>query len=537
MRTGLFLSRDDGTISETVDVELLARDYSYLPAVKVYDSFFRYEDQRDMLKTVDENGLDAIVFAGNSPKYFERGLGSMMIVNALKSRGVNENKIAFANIKEQVALAHKGENARATKKARLLIDVALAKVEICHDIKSTTVSPRRSVLVVGTTAGGIIAARELLAKGYRVYLVEKGPSMQKHGEIEADILPSLTAVQSDDQATIFFQTEVADVSGWCGEYTVVLSTQAGQEQIVIGGIILSVGDDTEWIKELKPKMQLDIDREGLISGKGGISLIGRTRDPGIRFIPFRKGVDRLAIETNGASTAVLSLTTILDRNELEHPVLVSEVDETVCGGCGTCVKTCAFGASSIDLTRKVSVIDPKRCKGCGNCVVACPTGARDLVSFPEKHIIKAVDIMSQGISDDSEPKVLAILCNSCGYPAADAAGELTNQIPGMGYSPNVLPVRVECGGNIDTQYILKAFNKGFDGVALSVCRDGHCHHLVGNTDMERRIGLFREVLRSRKIDDERLRIIHISPHEGKLFSEEIKSFYEELKSMDREEGR
>jgi len=107
----------------------------------------------------------------------------------------------------------------------------------------------------------------------------------------------------------------------------------------------------------------------------------------------------------------------------------------------------------------------------------------------------------------------------------------------MGYSPNVLPVRVECGGNIDTQYILKAFNKGFDGVALSVCRDGHCHHLVGNTDMERRIGLFREVLRSRKIDDERLRIIHISPHEGKLFSEEIKSFYEELKSMGREEGR
>ena len=531
MKTGLFLSRDDGTISETVDVDLLAGDYSHLPVAKVYDNFFRHADQKDMLKTVDENGLDSIVFAGNSPKYFDTVSGGTLILEALKGHGVNENRIAFANIKEQVALVHRGENGKATKKARLLIDVALAKVEMCHDIKSITVSPRRSALVVGTTAGGIIAARELLGKGYRVYLIEKGPSIRKQAEIERDILPSLTAVQSDDKASILFETAVTDFSGWCGEYKVVLATQAGEEEIIVGGIILSVGDDTEWIKELRPKMQLDIDREGFLRGARGTGLIGETRDPGIWFIPFGKGGERFEAEMSGASMAVLSLTSILDRNEIEHPVLVSEVDETVCGGCGTCVKTCAFFASTVDLARKVSVIDPRRCKGCGNCVAACPTGARDLVSFPEKYVIKAIDILSQAISEDSEPKILAMLCNGCGYPAADAAGELPNEAPGGKYPPNVMPVRVECGGNVDTQYILKAFSKAFDGVALSVCRDGHCHHVVGNTDMERRIGLFREVLRSRKINDERLRVIHVSPHEGKLFTEEIKSFYEELESM------
>jgi len=100
-----------------------------------------------------------------------------------------------------------------------------------------------------------------------------------------------------------------------------------------------------------------------------------------------------------------------------------------------------------------------------------------------------------------------------------------------------LPIQVECGGNIDTLYILKAFSRGFDGVALTVCRDGHCYHVVGNTDMERRIGLFREVLRSRNIDAERLRVINVSPHEGELFSSEIRSFCDELKSMCCEEGR
>lgn len=533
MKTGLFLSRDDGTISETVDVDLIARDYSHLLVAKVYDNFFRYADQQDMLKIVDENGLDAIVFAGNSPKHFDTVLGGSLILDALKSRGVNGNKIAFANIKEQVALAHRGENGQATKKAQLLIDVALARVEICHDIKSATVSPRRSVLVVGTTTGGIIAARELLAKGYRVYLMEKGPSLRMQAVMEADILPTLTAVQSDDKATILFETEVKDVSGWCGEYRVVLATKEGQEEILVGGIIVSVGDDVEWIKELRSKMQLDTDSKGLLKGKQRKGLIGETRDPGMWFIPFSKEGDRFTAEASGASMAVVSLTTLLDKNEMEHPVLISEVDETVCGGCGTCVKTCAFSASSIDLTRKVSVIDPKRCKGCGNCVVACPTGARDLVSFPEEFVIKAIDILSQGVSDDSEPKVLAIFCNSSGYSAADAAGDPSNEISGVKYSPNVMPIRVECGGNVDTLYILSAFSQGFDGVALSVCRDGHCHNIVGNTDMMRRLGLFREVLRSRKINDERLRIINVSSHEGKLFSEEIKSFCEELKSMDR----
>ncbi|MFC1562551.1 hydrogenase iron-sulfur subunit [candidate division KSB1 bacterium] len=537
MKIGIFLSRDYGVISETVNVDALAVEYSNLAVTKVYDSFFSYEDQQNMLKAVDENSLESIVLAGNSPKYFDSVFNGNYILEKLKNCGINENKIAFANIKEQAALPHEGENEIATKKARLLIDAALAKLEICHNIESLSVSPMRSVLVIGTTAGGLIAAKLLLDKGYKVYLLEKEESIQKQKDIKEDLLPTITVIQSDARAKIFFTAEIEDVYGWCGDYKVTLSTPAGKEEIWVGGIMLCVGDNTEWIKELKPKMQLDTDDEGLLRGVRKKSHIGRTRDPGIWFVPYRKeSSDHYASEANGAGIAVLSLTTILDRNEIEHRVLISEVDENVCGGCGTCVKTCAFSASSIDQVKKVSVIDPKRCKGCGNCVVACPTGARDLISFPEKYIFKTIDIFSNGVIDNSEPKVLAIFCNSCGYPALDMAGELSSQFPDLKYSPNLMPVLVECGGNVDTQYILRAFSKGFDGVAISICRDGHCHHIVGNTDMERRVGLFREVLRSRNIDDERLRIIHVSPDEGKLFSEEIISFFGDLKKINFEKG-
>jgi len=188
----------------------------------------------------------------------------------------------------------------------------------------------------------------------------------------------------------------------------------------------------------------------------------------------------------------------------------------------------------VDVQLKLSTIDVRRCKGCGNCVVACPTGARDLMAFPEEHVVRSIGILARAATVPGEPKVLALLCNGCGYPAADRAGELALQIRAMSYSPNVMPVQVECGGNVDTQYVLEAFRDGFDGVAVTVCRDGHCHHVVGNTDMDRRLGLFREVLRSRRINPERLRVIHVAPQEGRLFSEEIRAFCQDLKGQSAE---
>ena len=529
MKTGLLLSRDDGAISETVDVDALGRDFGHLPVLKVYDSFFTAAIQRDIVQTVREQQLDAVVLAGNSPRYFERVPSGSSILEAIAATGINPNRIAFANLKEQVALPHAGKREVATRKARALIEAALAKVAVAHAIESVSVAPRRVVLVVGMTESGVLATQSLLQKGYRVHLVDSGSEFAMPEDFREALRPTVAAVESNPKATLHFHTELTDVSGWSGEYSVRLSNSNATEVHAVGGIILAVGGDTELIGRLRPLLQLDTDRAGQIRDDGECGVLGRTQDQGVWFIPPRCRGGDLAQAAACASAVVLQLTTQLDQNELRHPVYVSEVDEEVCGGCGTCVKTCAFAASAVDVQRKLSTIDVRRCKGCGNCVVACPTGARDLMAFPEEHVIRSIGILARAGAIAHDPKVLALLCNGCGYPAADRAGELATQIQDMRYSPNVMPVQVECGGNVDTQYVLEAFREGFDGVAVTVCRDGHCHHVVGNTDMDRRLGLFREVLRSRRIDPERLRVIHVAPQEGSLFSEEIQAFCQDLK--------
>jgi F420-non-reducing hydrogenase iron-sulfur subunit len=531
MKVGLFISRDSGGISDVIDVDALAHAYSHLAVTNICDNFFSFPDQQTIISAVQDMALEGVVLAGNSPKYYQRMLHGDGILQAIRQSGINENRIAFANIKEQAALPHTGDPETATRKATAFIDIALSRLELCHPIDSIPVSPRRSVLVVGTTIGGLIAAHMLLERGYTVYLVEKWNRMHVQDDGPEELAPIKAAILAHEKAHIFMEADLDEFIGWCGDYAVTISHHDGFEEMAIGGVIIAVGEDKDKIEEIRKTMQLDTDKDGFFRGIYKKNSIGRTHDPGIWFIPVGQTDELFVSEAQGAGLAVTALTTLLDKQDAQHPVLTSEVDDSLCGGCGTCVKTCGFAASSIDMVEKISHIDPKRCKGCGNCVVACPTGARDLMTFPEKQIIKAIDILSRCVTTNGAPKILSILCANCGYPAADLAGMLTKQQPDTSYPSNLMPVMVECGGNVDTQYILQAFRDGFDGVAITICKDMHCHYIVGNMDLERRLGLFRDVLRSRNINDDRLRIVHVSSEDGEDFLHDMNAFSKELTAI------
>jgi F420-non-reducing hydrogenase iron-sulfur subunit len=60
-----------------------------------------------------------------------------------------------------------------------------------------------------------------------------------------------------------------------------------------------------------------------------------------------------------------------------------------------------------------------------------------------------------------EPKIIGFLCNWCSYAGADLAGTTRKK-----YAPNVRVVRVMCSGRIEPSFILKAFEKGADGVLV-----------------------------------------------------------------------
>ncbi len=66
------------------------------------------------------------------------------------------------------------------------------------------------------------------------------------------------------------------------------------------------------------------------------------------------------------------------------------------------------------------------------------------------------------IYPDWEPNILAFACHYCAFAAADLAG-----IMRLSYSPFVKVIRIPCTGTLDHSYVLRAFERGVDGLFVA----------------------------------------------------------------------
>lgn len=61
-----------------------------------------------------------------------------------------------------------------------------------------------------------------------------------------------------------------------------------------------------------------------------------------------------------------------------------------------------------------------------------------------------------------EPKIIGFFCNWCSYAGADLAG-----VSRMSYPPNIRIIRVPCSSRINPYVVLRALQRGADGVLIS----------------------------------------------------------------------
>jgi coenzyme F420-reducing hydrogenase delta subunit len=66
------------------------------------------------------------------------------------------------------------------------------------------------------------------------------------------------------------------------------------------------------------------------------------------------------------------------------------------------------------------------------------------------------------IATEYNPIIVGFNCNWCSYAGADLAG-----VSRMKYPANVRVIRVPCSGRVNPSFVLRAFQKGADGVLVS----------------------------------------------------------------------
>jgi coenzyme F420-reducing hydrogenase delta subunit len=125
-----------------------------------------------------------------------------------------------------------------------------------------------------------------------------------------------------------------------------------------------------------------------------------------------------------------------------------------------------------------------------------------------------------------EPVIVAFCCHYCAYTAADMAGSQRRCYP-----PNVKIVRVPCSGKVDTIHILKAFEKGADGVYVAGCLDGDCHFKNGNIRAARRVASVKGLLDEIGIGGERLEMVKVSAGMGDRFADIAEQMTEKIRQM------
>jgi len=89
-----------------------------------------------------------------------------------------------------------------------------------------------------------------------------------------------------------------------------------------------------------------------------------------------------------------------------------------------------------------------------------------------------------------------------------------------------------CTGRVDLAFILRAFQKGADGVIIGGCWPGECHYLTeGNYDALGNVHLSKKLLEHIGVNPERLRIEWISASEGTRFAEVMSDFAGKMRDL------
>jgi coenzyme F420-reducing hydrogenase delta subunit len=101
----------------------------------------------------------------------------------------------------------------------------------------------------------------------------------------------------------------------------------------------------------------------------------------------------------------------------------------------------------------------------------------------------------------------------------------------LDYPANVKIIRVPCSGKVDALHLLRAIQKGADGVYVVGCLEGTCHYNEGNFRARERVEYVRTLLEEIGMEADRVRMYNLSSGEGPTFAAYAKEMTEHILSL------
>lgn len=229
VRIGVYVCHCGLNIAGSVNCEEVAKYASTLPhVVLAKDNRYTCSDQGQELikKDIKESKLNRVVVASCSPRLHEPTFR-----RACEEAGLNKYLFEMANIREHCSWVHLYEKEKATEKAKDLVKMAVAKAALLEPQQEAVVPIIRKVLVIGGGVAGIQAALDLADTGYKVYLVEREPSIGgRMAQIDKTfptmdcsiciLAPKMSDAGRHPNIELLTNSEVKEVKGYIGNFKV-----------------------------------------------------------------------------------------------------------------------------------------------------------------------------------------------------------------------------------------------------------------------------------------------------------------------------
>jgi len=233
-RIGVFVCHCGSNIAGTVDVTKV-KEMALLEPGVVFAEEYQYmcseAGQLKILEAVKEQELTGIVVCACSPRMHENTFRK-----AAEKAGLNPFMVEIANIREQCSWIHK-DMEEGTEKAVILARAAIAKVALNTPLKAGESSVTKRALVIGGGIAGIQTALDIADAGYEVDIVERTPSIGgRMSQVDKTfptldcsaciLTPKMVEASAHDKINIYTYSEVEQVSGFVGDFTVDIRKKA-----------------------------------------------------------------------------------------------------------------------------------------------------------------------------------------------------------------------------------------------------------------------------------------------------------------------
>jgi heterodisulfide reductase subunit A len=175
LRIGVFVCDCGSNIAGAVDTEAVRAYAETLPGVvAAVRSRYTCADpgQQEIQTAIKDHNLNRVVVASCSPTSYEP-----IFRQCIQDAGLNSYLLEMANIREHCSWVTPGDREAATRKAKDIVHVAVARARWLYPQDEEQIPVTHAALVIGGGVAGMQAALDLADSGHKVYLVEKRPSI------------------------------------------------------------------------------------------------------------------------------------------------------------------------------------------------------------------------------------------------------------------------------------------------------------------------------------------------------------------------